>query len=725
MSLVSTFEEYKTQFQKNKSLLTFDQFLSLMQENPEKLSRGSARYTVDMLDHFGKKEIQLPEGKAFQFKLFENQVIGLESVQTEIYQTLQSFAHIGTNNRLLLLHGPNGSAKSTLIQTLMQGIEDYSRTSEGALYTFSWVFPVDKIVRGGLGIQGSSAPKKDSHQSYALLEEENVASIIPCELQDSPVLLIPAELRKDVLGKAYEHLPQRLKVGGLPTRDQKIFEALLTTAHGDLGQVLRHIRVERLYLSRTYRKGLVTVEPQMHVDANYQQLTLNKAYSALPTSLQGVSLFTLSGDLVDANRGMIDYADLLKRPLDSFKYLLTACETGTVNVGPVILALDTVFIGSSNELQLDGFKEYPDFGSFKGRLELVRVPYLLKVSSEQKIYSPIMKQIAGTKGITPHVDWAISFWAVLSRLKKPNRDLYPNEVRTLIDRIRPIDKLRLLESGELPDHWTQEERYLLKPYVQKLILEYRNVPYYEGRTGASARELKGILVDAAQNSDFRTLSPLSVIAELRNFVQRTTEYEFLRMDALDGYHDVAGFIDILLNEYTEIIDHEVRDSMGLYEKIQWSDFLKKYIVHLSVLLKKEKIKNPITGKTEDPDISLIKEFETIVQAPGSEEALEQYRRNLISQIGAWVLDHPKEAVDYFKIFPELKQRLEKHYFESQKNLLSKMHGALQVYGTEMEDMTSDGTKLAHQTLQNMQDKLGYTLDGAKEVIVFLLKRRYS
>jgi serine protein kinase len=719
-------EPYRIQFQKEHNVLSLDQFLDLVEKDPKHHARGSAQYLVDMMDHFGSETVQLPEGSIHRYKVFDDAVVGHESIQNEIYHTLQSYARMGQNHRLILLHGPNGSAKSTITRALMQGLEKYSHEPEGAIFTFSWVFPADRLVRSGLGIAGNDATQKSKKTaSYAFLTDDELACVIPCETRDTPLLLLPVALREKLLGSHFSTLPERYKQGGPSPRDQRIFEALLQSAQGDLTEVFRHIRVERFYLSRAYRAGLVSIEPQLHVDGNYQQLTMNRSLSSLPSSLQGMNLFSLSGDLVDGNRGLIDYADLLKRPLDSFKYLLTVCESGAVGIGNAILHLDSVLIGSSNELQLDGFKEYPDFGSFKGRLELIRVPYLLRVDEEESIYLPLLEQISGPKAITPHSAWAIAFWAVLTRLKKPQREHYPAEVRHLIDRIRPIDKLRMHNLGELPEDWSPEERLLLKPYLRQLLLEYRSVPYYEGRSGASARELKGILMDAAQGADYPTLSPLAIIQQLNEFVTRTSEYEFLRQDPLDGYHDPLGFIELMLEHYTEILDREVREALGLYDVKQWSEFIKRYILQISSILKQEKIKNTHTGKMEDPDLSLTGEFESIVGAPVGAEALLAYRRGLISQIGAWVLDHPKTPVDYFKVFPELKQRLEKHYFESQKSVLLRMSSALQTYGTESEEKNSEGHRLAHKTLKNMQENYGYNESGAIEVITFLLRRRYA
>lgn len=715
MNLEQLSETIKSNFKKNLQILSFEEYLKLVEEKPKQQLRGSASYAADMLDHYGKK------GESYQ--IFEGKVIGHEKVQKQIYKILRAFSNLGINNRLILLHGPNGSAKSTLISSLMEGVANYSKTPEGAIYTFSWIFPIDRVVRGSLGIRGNDQ-KASQATSFAHLVDEDIACVIPSELRDHPILLIPDAEKRALMAKYDFKIPERLMNGGLSHRDQLIFQALLNSYQGDYAQVLRHIRVERFYFSKVYRSGLITIEPQMHVDAQYQQLTMNRSLSQLPASLQGLNLFSVGGDLAESNRGIIDYNDLLKRPIDTYKYLLSACENAKVNVGQSILHLDTIFIGSSNELQLDAFKEYPDFSSFKGRIELVKVPYLTKLSQEIEVYEPLLKPIAADKAVTPHTAWAIAYWGVLTRLKKPHREKYPSELASVIESLSPLEKLKLYDRADLPERLNNEERKHLKANLQKMEDEYINVPYYEGRTGASARELKTILIDAAQSSEFKTLSPLSVVAEIRKFVKRVTEYEFLRQDSIDYYHDHEKFIDTLLDEYAVLVDREVRDCLGLYDTKQWGDFMKKYITHLSSLLKKEKMKNSITGAYEDPDQALLSEFEKIVGAPDGAEQKLQFRQNLISQIGAWVLDHPKETFDYFKIFPELRTKIEKHFYESQKSLLQKMNTALKHFGTDYDDPSSEGSTLAKQTLQNMQIKFGYSIDGAKEVIGFLMNRKY-
>jgi predicted Ser/Thr protein kinase len=486
-----------------------------------------------------------------------------------------------------------------------------------------------------------------------------------------------------------------------------------------------HVQVERFYISKRYRCGAVTIEPQLHVDASSRQITMDKNLAFLPPSLQGMSLYELSGDLVDGNRGIVEYADLLKRPVDTFKYLLTACESGSVNVGPSIAFMDTVLIGSTNELQLDAFKEFPDFTSFKARIELIRVPYLLEYGEEKKIYDINLSKIAGEKHVAPHSTFVAALWAVLSRLKKPNAIHYSPNLTNIVGALTPLEKSRLYDHGEMPPHLSPEERKILKAAIRKLHEEYSSVPYYEGRMGASAREIKGILHDAAQNFEFACLSPLAVLREIEEFIRRrSTEYEFLKQDVKDGYHDNSEFVNVAKAEYVSMIDQEVRESMGVFESRQYEEFLKKYIVNLSSLLKKEKIKNPITGKMEAPDQHLISEFEGIIEAPSGGAEREVFRNNVISSIGAYALDHPNQPVDYRFVFPEYMKKLEDHYFNQQKSQMRMLSDAIQFFGTEKEDRASDHHKLATQTIGTMVRSLGYCDACARQAILFLVKSKY-
>src|SRR5690606_21962284 len=127
--------------------------------------------------------------------------------------------------------------------------------------------------------------------------------------------------------------------------------------------------------------------------------------------------------------------------LEAFKYLLGASETAEVPMEHFILQLDEVLIASANEKHLAAFKELPDFASFKGRIELVRVPYLRRYKVEQQIYDTQVTATSVGKHMAPHATEIAAMWAVLTRLKKPIPDRYQGEMRELVDRLTPLEKL--------------------------------------------------------------------------------------------------------------------------------------------------------------------------------------------------------------------------------------------------------------------------------------------
>src|SRR5215475_3392911 len=119
-------------------------------------------------------------------------------VQNAVYRVLRSFVQDGRPNKLILLHGPNGSAKSTFIRCLGRALEHYSTLDEGALYRFSWIFPTQKHTRGGIGFGGNSEALAAS-ESFAYLPDDVIDARVGDELRDHPLLLIPLDERQKLI----------------------------------------------------------------------------------------------------------------------------------------------------------------------------------------------------------------------------------------------------------------------------------------------------------------------------------------------------------------------------------------------------------------------------------------------------------------------------------------------------------------------------------------------
>jgi predicted Ser/Thr protein kinase len=737
----------KTAFAEQRSLLSFPEYLELFGRSPRAQARGAAQYLRDVIDHFGTVEVEAPWGKERRFRIFDldfaaearaARVAGQEDVQAAIYRALGNFVRSGRVNKLILLHGPNGSAKSSLVGALVRGMEAYSRLPEGALYRFSWVFPSEKRVKGGGTVGFGHGGAAGELASFAHLEGEAVDARLPCPLRDHPLFIVPRRERRALLeekchpsqregaGEGDFVLADHVADGELCHYCQQIYAALLATYRGDYLKVLRHVQVERFYVSARYQEGAVTVEPQMSVDAAWRQVTHDRSHAALPPALQAVALYEPLGPLVAANRGLLEFADLLKRPPEAFKYLLGTSETGRVALDSFILHLDQVLIASANEKQLSLFKDkdVADFGSFKGRLELVRVPYLRRWRVEKEIYDQQVTSATVGKHVAPHATAVAAMWGVLTRLKKPIPDRYKGAMRDAVDDLAPLEKLKLYDRGTPPDRLPVALGKELRKNVDDLYRESDVYPMYEGRVGASAREIKTAIFNSAQNVHYRCLTPMAVLEELEALCRDKSVHDFLQQEVVDGYHDHEEFVRVAEAEYLDTIDEEIRDSMGMVSEGQYRELFGRYLAQVSSWVKGERVKNRITGAYEQPDEARMVEFEQFVMPRDDERG--SFRRSLIATIGAYRLDHPDmKELDTPVIFPDLFRRLRDHYYEERKRQLRhNKQDVLRYLSDERGQLDEKARKHVEQTLATLRDRYGYCEHCAQDAVLFLMRRRY-
>jgi serine protein kinase len=735
LSALST--EVRDGFARTRRVMSFAVYVGLLHREMARQVRSAAQYMRDVFDHFGTTKVRRPRGEIVRFGLFDcpwdggkDCLRGQEEVQNAIYRLVSNFAREGRTNRLIMLHGPNGSAKSTVVACIERAMEYYSQLDEGALYRFNWIFPTRHAGKGGIGFGGARDGVGDA-DSYAYLDDDLIEAKISDEIRDHPLLLLPRDRRREIIAS---HLAAEMAAGFRPARhlfdgdlshrNRQIFEALLSAYQGDLARVLRHVQVERFFISRRYRQAVATVEPQMAVDVRTRQLSMDRSLAALPSALQSLSLFEMQGELVDANRGMLDFEDLLKRPFESWKYLLGVVENGATSLDFGTLEVDTTFFATSNESYLAAFKEVPEFQSFKGRMELVRAPYLLDLRVEKQIYDEHIQQgIASARHVAPHVAWVAALWAVLTRLRRPQPDRYPDRLSKLVARLGPMEKA-LLYAGEVGDSFSQEEQKELLAAVEDLARETDSEVDYEGRTGASPREMKLVLLNAAHNQNFACTSPFAVLDELAELVRLTSVYEFLRQaPAPGGYHEHAAFVDRVRAALLDGIADEVRMSMGLVEERRYIEHFERYLTHVSYWVKREKVPNPLTGIDEDPDQTLMADVERLLGLRKSGVSPADFRHEVIAKIGAWSLDNPGKRPDYERIFARPIADLREAFFADRKRQVTKINQDLVVYLVDGADKLSpEAAAAVATTLDGMKRRFGYCDKCAKDAVLELLKR---
>jgi predicted Ser/Thr protein kinase len=602
-------ETYKSAYRENKVILSFDQFLEQVKLNPKRYIRNSAKYIVDMFDHFGKREVSYNKKEnTNRFNIFDEgtekdgPIIGGELVQNEIYNHLKSFVKQGHNSKLILLHGPNGAAKSSTFETIARFLEKYSHQDEGAIYRFNWIFSNDKydspLKEKPIGFDNNESIDSKS-DSYAFLEENKISSKIGSEFKENPLFLLPMPYREKVLREWIadkQHilpeevvLPPSILKDSLFKKNQLIFENLLNAYKGDLKKVYQHIQVERFFCSRQYRVGVAVVEPQMAVDAHQKQLTMDQNYANLPPVLQTISFYQSEGDLIEANRGLLEYSDLLKRPVDAFKYLLTTIEKGTINLPSGNVNLDLVFMATTNDKYLNSFKESPDFSSFKGRIELIKSPYLLLPSLERQIYDKDLEIIKKIKTICPHSVELLCSWAVMTRYLRPSTDVFEPKYHSAIDKLDPFMKMKFYEGENLQPEISIEEQNSLESIRKNLVEEYNSGTIYEGILGASPREIKSILYRVAYQKKHDTLTPMAVIEELEHLIDDRSVYDFLKIKPDMDYHDVDWFLRALRDDFLTKFKTEVIRSMCMADDTDYDELLKRYVDNVVAEIKKENI----------------------------------------------------------------------------------------------------------------------------------------
>ena len=720
----------KDSFEADNRLLSYDQFLALVLEHPERFGRNSAQYLLDALAYFGVEEVVTGRGEIERYLLFNapfdqgaDQVVGHEATQEALVRALTHFVRERRINRLILVHGPNGSAKSSLVSCLMRALQAYSQTDEGAIYRFNWVFPSGKLEGSRIGFGGKAVA--GGTDSYAFLEEDLIDSKLPSEHNDNPLFLLPTKERVELLTKALGGrefvLSDTIAKGDLGHRSRAVYDALLASYRGGYDEVLRHVQVERYFISKRYRRGAVTVEPQLRVDAAARQLTADRSLNALPRVLQNQTLFEAFGPLVEGNRGIVEYNDMLKRPMDANKYLLSTSEKGTVALDTGEMHIDTVLIATANEKYVDAFKQSPDWPSYKARFSLVRMAYLLDYRAEQQIYDGQLSELKLTKPTAPHTTFVAALWAVLTRLVKPEGEGFDDSIKETITGMTPLQKALLYAEGTLPPGLNAEQSQQLRLAIPEIVGQGAARIAYEGRFGASPREIKTVILDAAHR-DAETLSPLHVFSALRSLIEDKSVYEWLQLEAEGDYRKPEEFIDAVRSVYLDRVEREVRDATGLVDDAEYRRLFERYVTHANHSLRNEKIKDEITGTLMPPDDHLMAEVENTI---GRDDEAKVFRSHLLSKIAAFRIDNPDADVDLERIFPEYFEKLREQYFSTKQVALNRIKQNLLAFVDDADSLAADDRAQVEATIGSLEEKYGYTVETAKEAIATLLQERYE
>ena len=138
---------------------SFQDYINIVRERPE-VTRNAFQRLYDLIMHYGTEDYVEFKKKITGYKFFKDPVdngkdavFGLDVHLMKLVNCIKAAAHgYGTEKRVVLLHGPVGSSKSTIARMLKKGVENYSHTDAGALYSFKWKIEdaeMSKHILGG------------------------------------------------------------------------------------------------------------------------------------------------------------------------------------------------------------------------------------------------------------------------------------------------------------------------------------------------------------------------------------------------------------------------------------------------------------------------------------------------------------------------------------------------------------------------------------------------
>jgi serine protein kinase len=601
---------------------SFADYLDIVRRDP-KVTRTAYQRVYDMVLAHGTEEVVVNKEKAVRYKFFDDPenggqdaIFGLDRTLMSLVNILKSAAHrYGTERRVLLLHGPVGSSKSTIARLLKKGLEAYSKTDDGALYTFGWREE---------GLDGGDA-------------------FVDCPMHEEPLHLIPIEYRAEVVDQLNAESTGDFPIvveGDLCPYCRQMFNERMERYDGDWARVLGDVRVRRMILSEQDRVGIGTFQPKDEKNQDATELTGDINYRKIAEygTESDPRAFNFDGEFNIANRGIIEFIEVLKLDVAFLYDLLGASQEHKIKPKKFAQTdIDEVIVGHTNEPEYKKLQSNEFMEALRDRTVKIDVPYVTRLSDEIKIYEKDYnsRKVRG-KRIAPHTLEVAAMWAVLTRLEEPK-----NAGLTL------MQKMKLYNGKTLPG------------FTEDNIKELREEAEREGMHGISPRYVQDKISNAlVAHADERSVNPFMVLNELEAGLKH---HSLINNDEVRKHY--KHLLAVVKEEYEDIVKNEVQRAIAADEDAL-SRLCGNYIDNVKAYTQREKVKNKYTGQTEEPDERLMRSIEEKIDIPDSRK--DDFRREIMNYIGALALDGRK--FDY-KTNERLQKALELKLFQDQKDTI--------------------------------------------------------
>lgn len=610
---------------------SFNDYISLIKKNP-KITRNAFQRVYDLIVEKGSEEYLDVKKHVVRYRFFDDEdnggrdaVFGLDVPLMKLVNVLKAAAlGYGAEKRVILLHGPVGSAKSTVCRMIKKGVEAYSKTDQGALYTFEWVDEAGEHEEiFGKGVRVFASP-----------------------MHEEPLTLVPEDMRARLCDELNRGSRDEFRIniqGDLCPPSRYIFKKLLEKYNGNVERVFNHVRVRRLILSEADRIGIGTFQPKDEKNQDSTELTgdLNYRKIAEYGSDSDPRAFNFDGEFNIANRGIIEFVEVLKLDVAFLYDLLGASQEHRVKPKKFAQThIDEVIIGHTNEPEFRRLQDNEFMEALRDRTVRIDIPYITKWTEEIKIYKKDFnsKRLRGVS-IAPHTIEMAAMWALLTRIEKPKK---ANLTR--------MQKLKLYDGKSLPN------------FTEDNVKELRKEAKREGLDGISPRYIQDKISNAivmAQQLNRGSVNPFMVLNELESGLKNHP----LMANNEDIRNDYRELIAAVKQEYEEIIKSEVQKAVS-FDEGALTRLCSNYIDNLKAYTQGEKVRNQFSGQLEEPDERLMRAVEEKIEIPESRK--DDFRREIMNYIGALALEGKK--FDY-RTNDRLQKALERKLFEDQRDTI--------------------------------------------------------
>ncbi|MBB5173340.1 PrkA family serine protein kinase [Texcoconibacillus texcoconensis] len=626
MDILQQIERHREEEESLKWEGTFAEYLEIVKQNPEVAQTAHSRI-YNMIYDAGVEELE--DGRK-HYKFFDGEIYGLEE---SIERLVEEYFHpaakrLDVRKRILLLMGPVSGGKSTIVTMLKRGLEQYSRTDRGAIYA----------IKG-------------------------------CPMHEDPLHLIPQHMRDDF----YKEYGIKIE-GNLSPLNMMRLEK-------EYGGRIEDVKVERIFLSEDRRTGIGTFSPSDPKSQDIADLTGSIDFSTIAEygSESDPRAYRFDGELNKANRGLMEFQEMLKCDEKFLWHLLSLTQEGNFKAGRfALISADEMIVAHTNEAEYQAFINDKKNEALQSRMIVMPVPYNLKVSEEERIYEKMINESdISDVHIAPHALKVAAIFTILTRLEESKKQ-----------GVDVLTKLRLYNEENVEGFNQQDVDELKKEFPE------------EGMDGIDPRYVINRISSAIIRKGLNSINALDV---LRAIKEGLDQHASINEEDRERY---LNYISVARKEYDEIAKKEVQKAFVYSYEESAKTLMNNYLDNVEAYCNKNKIQDPLTGEEMNPDEKLMRSIEE--QIGISENAKKAFREEILIRISAYARKGQK--FDYSS-HERLREAIQKKLFADLKDVVK--------ITTSTQTPDEDQLKKINEVIARLIDDYGYNSVSANELLRYV------